>query len=127
TFASAPGSPFKVESPPFNDAATPINLPIVAGDFNHSGHLGLAVGDQTNAAAYILLGKGDGTFSPSSAAFASSHDMDIGEAAGDFNGDGNLDLALREHGCAGLRRWRVLLGRHSVRLGYPEWSGRGRF
>jgi len=94
TFASAPGSPFKVESPPFNDAATPINLPIVAGDFNHSGHLGLAVGDQTNAAAYILLGKGDGTFSPSSAAFASSHDMDIGEAAGDFNGDGNLDLAF---------------------------------
>jgi hypothetical protein len=94
TFASASGSPFKVESPPYNSAATPINLPIVAGDFNHSGHLGLAVGDQPNGASYILLGKGDGTFSPSSAAFANSQGMDLCESTADFNADGNLDLAL---------------------------------
>jgi hypothetical protein len=71
-FTQAPGSPFKVASPPYNDAATPLNGSIVAGDFNHSGHEGLAVVDQPNAAAYILRGNGNGTFSPSSAVFAFS-------------------------------------------------------
>ncbi|MGH9615927.1 MAG: FG-GAP-like repeat-containing protein [Acidobacteriaceae bacterium] len=94
TFTPAPGSPFKVASPPYNDAATPLNGPIVAGDFNHSGHLGLAVVDEPNGASYILEGKGDGTFSPSSAAFASSPEFDTSEAAADFNADGNLDLAF---------------------------------
>jgi hypothetical protein len=94
TFAPASGSPFKVESPPYNDAVTPSNMPIVAGDFNHSGHLGLAVGDEPNGAAYILLGNGDGTFSPSSAAFANSQGTDGCEATADFNADGNLDLAF---------------------------------
>ena len=96
TFAPAPGSPIRVASPPYNDAATPLNGPIVGGDFNHSGHLGLAVVDETNAATYILLGKGDGTFAPSSAAFASSPQFDVALAAADFNGDGNLDLAFQQ-------------------------------
>jgi hypothetical protein len=94
TFASASDSPFKVESPPYNDLATPLNTAIVAGDFNHSGHQGLAVADQPNAAAYILLGNGNGTFSSSSAAFANSSGwIDIMGTA-DFNGDGNLDIAF---------------------------------
>ena len=94
TFAPAPGSPMRVASPPYNDAATPLNGGIVPGDFNHSGHLGLAIVDQPNAATYILLGKGDGTFAPSSAAFASSPQFDLAIAAADFNADGNLDLAF---------------------------------
>ena len=94
TFAAAPGSPFKVASPPYNDAATPLNGPIVSGDFNHSGHLGLAVVDEPNAATYILFGNGDGTFAPSSAAFAQSPQFDGAIATGDLNGDGNLDLAF---------------------------------
>jgi len=95
TFAAASGSPFKVESPPYNDEATPLNTAIVAGDFNHNGHLGLAVADQPNGAAYILLGKGDGTFSPSSAAFANSGGEIDAMATVDFNGDGNLDIAFQ--------------------------------
>lgn len=94
TFAPASGSPFKVESPPYNDFATPSNTAIVAADFNHSGHLGLAVADQPNAAAYILLGNGNGTFSPSSAAFANSAGEIDAMATADFNGDGNPDIAF---------------------------------
>jgi hypothetical protein len=94
TFTQASGSPFKVASPPYNDGATPFNSAIVAGDFNHSGHLGLAVVDDPNGAAYILLGNGDGTFSPSSAAFAFAPEGDGAEAAADFNAAGNLDLAF---------------------------------
>jgi hypothetical protein len=96
TFAPAPGSPIPVASPPYNDAATPINVAIVSGDFIHSGHLGLAVVDGPNAATYILLGKGDGTFAPSSAAFASSPSFDVALATADLNGDGNLDLAFED-------------------------------
>ena len=95
TFAHAQGSPLRVASPPYNDLATPLNGPIVPGDFNHSGHLGLAVVDEPNAAAYILLGKGDGTFAPSSAAFANSPEFDVAVAAADLNGDGNVDLAFQ--------------------------------
>jgi len=95
TFSPASGSPLRVASPPYNDTATPLNTAIVAGDFNHSGHLGLAVADQPNGAAYILLGKGGGTFSPSSAAFANSAGWIDAIAAADFNGDGNLDIAFQ--------------------------------
>jgi hypothetical protein len=94
TFASASGSPFKVESPPYNDGATPDNTAIVAADFSHRGHPGLAVADQPNDAAYILLGNGNGTFVPSSAAFANSGGEIDAMAAADFNADGNLDIAF---------------------------------
>src|SRR5215471_3033202 len=43
TFAPAPGSPLLVPSPPYDDLATPLAGPITVGDFDHSGHLGLAV------------------------------------------------------------------------------------
>ena len=94
SFQPATGSPIRVASPPYNDAATPDNTAIVVGDFNHSGHLGLGVADQPNGAAYILLGKGDGTFSPSSAAFANSSGWIDAMAAADFNRDGNLDVVF---------------------------------
>lgn len=114
TFAPAAGSPMPVPSPPYDDFASPYTGPIVAGDFNNSGHLGLAVGLFQNLAAAIFLGKGDGTFVSSSAAFANA----LGEPtsaveAADFNADGNLDLAIANE----------LSGQSPVVLGY----GKGAF
>lgn len=44
TFTPAAGSPVQVPSPPYDDLASPYLGPIAVGDFNHSGHVGLAVG-----------------------------------------------------------------------------------
>lgn len=82
-------------SPPYDNGASPYAGPIAAGDFNNSGHLGLAVGEFQNEAAVILLGNGDGTFVPSSATFANALGTPISAvAAADFNADGNIDLAI---------------------------------
>lgn len=95
TFAPAANSPLSVPSPPYDDFASPYLGPIALGDFNHSGHVGLAAAQVQNDAAVILLGNGNGTFSPSSAAFANALGTPTTAiAAADFNQDGNLDLAI---------------------------------
>jgi hypothetical protein len=96
TFTPASGSPGLLPSPPYDDFGSPYAGPGVAvGDFNHSGHPGLAVGMLQNEAAVILLGNGNGTFVPSSAVFAETGGMyTIGAEAADFNADGYLDLAF---------------------------------
>jgi len=94
TFAPAPGSPMGLPSPPYDDFASPYLGPIAVGDFNHSGHLGLAVGEFQNEAVAVLLGKGDGSFVSSSAAIAKAFGFPLnGVEPADFNADGNLDLA----------------------------------
>jgi hypothetical protein len=71
---------------------------VAVGDFNHDGKRDLVVvnyGDPTannNGSVSILFGNGDGTFK-------AAKNMAIGKnctglVAGDFNGDGNDDLAL---------------------------------
>jgi hypothetical protein len=73
---------------------------IVAGDFTGDGHLDLAVagatydagGNLTSEGVWMLLGNGDGTFRPAKTVAA------VGGgplAAGDFTGDGHLDLAVQ--------------------------------
>lgn len=95
TFAQLADSPLRLPSPPYDDFASPLIGPIAAGDFNNSGHLGLAVGEIDNEAVVILLGKGDGSFAPSSASFANAFALPINVVgAADFNADGNLDLAI---------------------------------
>lgn len=112
TFTPASNSPFPVPSPPYEDGASPYTGPAIAvGDFNHSGHPGLAVGMYQNEAAAILIGKGNGTFATSTAAFADSQGMPtFGVEAADFNADGNLDLALIND----------FLGPSPVVLGYSD-------
>jgi hypothetical protein len=95
TFAPTAASPIPVPSPPYDDFASPYVGPIAVGDFNHSGHQGLAVGEFNTEAAVILLGNGNGSFTPSSAAFANAFAMPVNALnAADFNADGNLDLAI---------------------------------
>lgn len=96
TFTPAAGSPIPIPSPPYDDFASPYTGPIAVGDFNHSGHLGLAVGEPPNAAAVIFLGNGDGTFVSSSATFASGPQFLSAIASADFNGDGDLDLGIED-------------------------------
>ncbi len=111
TFTTTPASPMHVPSPPYDDFGTPYTGTLAVGDFNNSGHLGLAVAEFQNEAAVILSGNGDGTFSPSSAVFADAEGQPMyAIAAADFNRDGNLDLAIVND----------LLGESPVELGFGD-------
>jgi hypothetical protein len=111
TFTTAPGSPVRLAPPPYDNFATPFAGPIVAGDFNHSGHLGVAVGLPQNESADIFLGHGDGTLSFSTAGIANSLGQPVtGIAVADANGDGNLDLAFSNQ----------FLGQNPLDLGYGD-------
>ena len=76
----------------FPASATPYSVAV--GDFNHDGKLDLAVADAGphNGRVAVLLGNGDGTFKP--AVYYTAGVAPVSVAAADFNGDGNLDLAV---------------------------------
>lgn len=94
SFNSAGGSPFFVPSPPYDNFGSPYTGPVVAGDFNHSGHLGLAIGLVQNSAVATVFGNGDGTFTYSPT-LANTHGGWVNSLpVADFNRDGNLDLVV---------------------------------
>jgi hypothetical protein len=71
---------------------------IVAGDFTGDGKLGLAVANSFDNTVSVLLGNGDGTFRPAVARPVGisypGENGPVAMAAGDFTGDGRLDLAV---------------------------------
>lgn len=85
---------------------------MAVGDFNNDGHLDVLGMDPTGL--WLSLGNGDGTFNPAALVWADPTTY-LGPqllggpqaiAVGDFNGDGNLDVALDIDGA----RVDVLLG-----------------
>jgi hypothetical protein len=76
-------------------------LALVVGDFNHDGNLDIAAIASCSAenngceSVGILLGQGDGTFG--SPTIYSDINGPTAIAAGDFNGDGNVDLAVLDN------------------------------
>jgi Bacterial Ig-like domain (group 3)/FG-GAP-like repeat/Cep192 domain 4/FG-GAP repeat len=77
----------------YSAGSTPVS--VTAGDFNRDGNPDLAVADASGGAAStvsVLAGNGDGTFQPAAAYNVGARAESV--AAGDFNGDGNLDLAV---------------------------------
>ena len=107
---------------------------IVAGDFGN-GHLDLAVADANANEVSVLLGNGDRTFQPAirspttnsgalspSGMAAGSFPIDI--VAGDFNGDGRLDVATGNVRSSDIS---VLLGKGDGTFEEPPGSVVGSF
>ena len=92
--------------PPMSFAAGLDPQSLVAGDFTGNGKLDLAVADLGNTddagqvgpggGVSILLGNGDGTFQSPTLYAAGNYPVSV--IAGDFNGDGKLDLAVADDG-----------------------------
>ena len=98
TFTQSPGSPILLQQPPWETLASPYAGFLAVGDFNNSGNLGLAVAGFQSSDATILLGNGNGAFNSSSAFVYIQNFPTQCLASGDFNGDGNLDLAVAGDG-----------------------------
>jgi hypothetical protein len=87
---------------PVNYSVPAYPASVAVGDFNNDGFLDLAVATtndfrQGSPGVSILLGNGDGTFgTPVSYPPTSSYPFFV--IVGDFNADGNLDLAVANHG-----------------------------
>jgi hypothetical protein len=71
---------------------------IVTGDFNHDGHLDLALSDSANSRVDVLTGNGTGNFTLLGTYSTGANTNPNGIVAADFNNDGNLDVATINHG-----------------------------
>ena len=65
---------------------------VATADFNGDGKADLAATDNTGV--WVLIGHGNGTFSPTAASPISDGHQPVRVVAGDFNGDGKPDLAI---------------------------------
>jgi uncharacterized protein (TIGR03437 family) len=88
---------------------------VAFGDFNGDGKLDMAVANAGSANVSVYLGKGDGTF-PNVVTTAlpspfGSFEVLNGMVAADFNGDGDLDLALWMFVPAGVPQLAILSGK----------------
>jgi hypothetical protein len=80
---------------------------VVTAHFTQSGNLDLAVADFVSDQVCILLGYGNGLFKKASCFPAP---LPVGIAVGDFNEDGNSDLAIIEFGGTGYSYLAIFLG-----------------
>jgi len=104
TFTTAPGSPFAVRAHPQS---------VAVGDFNHDGIQDLAIVNANQNEVIISLGIGDGSFTTNPAWILIPVGIQpFGIAIGDFNNDGNEDLAVTNYGtaAAGGNTVSILLG-----------------
>ena len=70
---------------------------LAAGDFNKDGRMDLAVTGEGANAVWIFLGNGDGTFTTGANRQYATGQSPVWVSTGDFDGDGNRDLAIANH------------------------------
>lgn len=70
------------------------NCALTAGDFNHDGNADLVATSGSDNEVIVLLGHGDGTFSPANGSPITTGNFPEAVKIGDFNGDGLQDLVV---------------------------------
>jgi len=95
---------------------------LAAADFNHDGFEDIAVVADANVVS-VLLGAGDGTFAPATFHGAEFIHTPAHVRTDDFNGDGNVDLAVSD--CRGYDSIHIFLGNGDGTFNPPVHSGTG--
>jgi FG-GAP-like repeat/FG-GAP repeat len=97
-------------------AVEPYPWSVALADVNNDGNLDIVSSSLWNGDVYVMLGNGDGTFSPpiSSSILAppytsSGYIYPQGVALGDLNGDGYLDVALANEASVGTNVYVTVL------------------
>lgn len=99
---------------PVSYKASPQGDTMMLADFNGDGAMDVVAGSDFTAQLTILLGAGAGGFQPETLfSLAGTFDAAIRLGAGDFNGDGKLDL--------------IYLGRQSFQFYFLPGDGAGKF
>jgi hypothetical protein len=70
---------------------------LVAGDFSGNGHLDLAISSWPGSTVSVLVGNGDGTFQAPQTYVLGASLFPFSLVAGDFTGNGRLDLATADY------------------------------
>ena len=94
-------------SPPTNFPVGTAPSSVAVGDFNGDGFQDLAVANQGTNDVTVLLGDGLGGFTAALGSPIAVGTGPVSVAVGDFNGDGNLDLAVANQGSDNVS---ILLG-----------------
>ena len=82
----------------------------MASDFNGDGIVDLATANADSNNVSVLLGAGNGSFAPAAGSPFAAGSHPTGIVAGDFNGDGHVDLTVANSGSSNFS---VLLGNGS--------------
>jgi hypothetical protein len=110
--AALPGIQLRPELP-----AGSIPTAVVTGDFDRDGHMDFVIANGATSDLWMYLGKGDGTFHDPRVIPLSKGLAPVYLAAGDFRGNGVLDLAIAE---GDTNTVGVILGNGDGSFGYEQ-------
>jgi hypothetical protein len=85
---------FQIGTTPCINQNEASNCALTVGDFNHDGNADLVATSGYDNIVVVLLGHGDGTFSPANGSPITVGNFPEAVKIGDFNGDGLQDLAV---------------------------------